>query len=370
MSSRAVGLLMHGRRLRSTAPDGTPARRTICYNIRHGALPARSRNPPAHRAGRADAGAAVHDAVPHRSRARLLHDPRSARPRRRFRHRAGGEPDFRRAGRAVGGVGVAADGRAGERAAGRARARPRHHDARRAARGASGAGVSRRAGRPSDRDQPGAARAPGGDAQGASTCRCCGTTASTRCPTVRSSCSPTSSSTRCRCTRRSSRSTAGTSAWSGSTSRATSPSASPTSRSRCSISCCRRRCATRRSARCSNGARTIWRSRSDAASCARAAPRWSIDYGHVESAAGETLQAVGRHGFADPLGAPGQVDLTAHVDFQALRARRREHGRARARPARAGRIPAPHGHRAPRHRAQGRASRRTRPATSTSRSRA
>ena len=44
----------------------------------------------------------------------------------------------------------------------------------------------------------------------------------------------------------------------------------------------------------------------------------AIDYGHVESAVGETLQAVGRHGFADPLGAPGQVDLTAHVDFQAL----------------------------------------------------
>jgi SAM-dependent MidA family methyltransferase len=44
-----------------------------------------------------------------------------------------------------------------------------------------------------------------------------------------------------------------------------------------------------------------------------------IDYGHVESAAGETLQAVGRHGFADPLGMPGTVDLTAHVDFQALR---------------------------------------------------
>jgi SAM-dependent MidA family methyltransferase len=43
-----------------------------------------------------------------------------------------------------------------------------------------------------------------------------------------------------------------------------------------------------------------------------------IDYGHVESAQGETLQAVGRHGFADPLGAPGTVDLTAHVDFQAL----------------------------------------------------
>jgi len=44
-----------------------------------------------------------------------------------------------------------------------------------------------------------------------------------------------------------------------------------------------------------------------------------IDYGHLESAAGETLQAVGRHSFTDPLGTPGQVDLTAHVNFEALR---------------------------------------------------
>ncbi len=43
-----------------------------------------------------------------------------------------------------------------------------------------------------------------------------------------------------------------------------------------------------------------------------------IDYGHIESAPGETLQAVGGHGFVDPLGMPGEVDLTAHVDFQAL----------------------------------------------------
>jgi NADH dehydrogenase [ubiquinone] 1 alpha subcomplex assembly factor 7 len=43
-----------------------------------------------------------------------------------------------------------------------------------------------------------------------------------------------------------------------------------------------------------------------------------IDYGHAESALSETLQAVGRHGFADPLAAPGEVDLTAHVDFAAL----------------------------------------------------
>jgi NADH dehydrogenase [ubiquinone] 1 alpha subcomplex assembly factor 7 len=43
-----------------------------------------------------------------------------------------------------------------------------------------------------------------------------------------------------------------------------------------------------------------------------------IDYGHAESAPGETLQAVGRHALVDPLTAPGDIDLTAHVDFQAL----------------------------------------------------
>jgi SAM-dependent MidA family methyltransferase len=43
-----------------------------------------------------------------------------------------------------------------------------------------------------------------------------------------------------------------------------------------------------------------------------------VDYGHVESAIGDTLQAVGRHDVAEPLRTPGEVDLTAHVDFQAL----------------------------------------------------
>jgi SAM-dependent MidA family methyltransferase len=43
-----------------------------------------------------------------------------------------------------------------------------------------------------------------------------------------------------------------------------------------------------------------------------------IDYGHGASAAGETLQAMGQHAAANPLLAPGEVDLTAHVDFQAF----------------------------------------------------
>jgi NADH dehydrogenase [ubiquinone] 1 alpha subcomplex assembly factor 7 len=43
-----------------------------------------------------------------------------------------------------------------------------------------------------------------------------------------------------------------------------------------------------------------------------------IDYGHAQSAAGETLQAIGKHAYANPLSMPGGIDLTAHVDFQAL----------------------------------------------------
>jgi NADH dehydrogenase [ubiquinone] 1 alpha subcomplex assembly factor 7 len=43
-----------------------------------------------------------------------------------------------------------------------------------------------------------------------------------------------------------------------------------------------------------------------------------IDYGHTESGIGDTLQAVGGHAYTNPLLAPGLVDLTAHVDFQAL----------------------------------------------------
>jgi SAM-dependent MidA family methyltransferase len=45
-----------------------------------------------------------------------------------------------------------------------------------------------------------------------------------------------------------------------------------------------------------------------------------IDYGHLKSSAGNTLQALGAHKFADPLEKPGEVDLTSHVDFEALKA--------------------------------------------------
>ena len=43
-----------------------------------------------------------------------------------------------------------------------------------------------------------------------------------------------------------------------------------------------------------------------------------VDYGHAESAAGDTLQAVRDNRPCDPLDAPGETDLTVHVDFAAL----------------------------------------------------
>jgi NADH dehydrogenase [ubiquinone] 1 alpha subcomplex assembly factor 7 len=51
-----------------------------------------------------------------------------------------------------------------------------------------------------------------------------------------------------------------------------------------------------------------------------------IDYGHARSAAGETLQAVRGHRYADPWEAPGESDLTVHVDFEALAAAARAEG--------------------------------------------
>lgn len=44
----------------------------------------------------------------------------------------------------------------------------------------------------------------------------------------------------------------------------------------------------------------------------------AIDYGYANTQVGETLQAVRRHAYADPLETPGQTDLSAHVDFGAL----------------------------------------------------
>jgi SAM-dependent MidA family methyltransferase len=43
-----------------------------------------------------------------------------------------------------------------------------------------------------------------------------------------------------------------------------------------------------------------------------------VDYGHEQSASGDTLQAVRGHAYAAVLASPGEQDVTAHVDFQAV----------------------------------------------------
>ena len=52
----------------------------------------------------------------------------------------------------------------------------------------------------------------------------------------------------------------------------------------------------------------------------------AIDYGYAATQPGETLQGVRRHAYADPLDSPGEVDLSAHVDFYALGAAARAGG--------------------------------------------
>jgi SAM-dependent MidA family methyltransferase len=53
-----------------------------------------------------------------------------------------------------------------------------------------------------------------------------------------------------------------------------------------------------------------------------------LDYGPAESGPGDSLQALSRHGRADPLGPPGSADITAHVDFAALARAGRARGAA------------------------------------------
>lgn len=73
------------------------------------------------------------------------------------------------------------------------------------------------------------------------------------------------------------------------------------------------------------GAVFEWRSDAVVTELARRLVRFGgaaliVDYGHAPSAFGDTLQAVRGHAYADPLEAPGEADLTAHVDFAAIAA--------------------------------------------------
>jgi SAM-dependent MidA family methyltransferase len=56
----------------------------------------------------------------------------------------------------------------------------------------------------------------------------------------------------------------------------------------------------------------------------------AIDYGYGATQTGETLQAVRQHAFADPLEAPGETDISAHVNFGVLAEAARASGLATA----------------------------------------
>lgn len=51
-----------------------------------------------------------------------------------------------------------------------------------------------------------------------------------------------------------------------------------------------------------------------------------IDYGHLATGYGDTLQAVRNHQYDPPLAHPGQADITSHVDFEQLVCRARAEG--------------------------------------------
>ncbi|ADZ69624.1 class I SAM-dependent methyltransferase [Polymorphum gilvum] len=51
-----------------------------------------------------------------------------------------------------------------------------------------------------------------------------------------------------------------------------------------------------------------------------------VDYGHMHTAPGDTLQALRRHAHDDVLASPGVADLTAHVDFESLAQAARDGG--------------------------------------------
>ena len=59
----------------------------------------------------------------------------------------------------------------------------------------------------------------------------------------------------------------------------------------------------------------------------------AIDYGYERTQTGETLQAVKSHAFAEPLDAPGEADISAHVNFGVLAEAAEDH-RPRGRAAR------------------------------------
>ena len=261
----------------------------------------------------------------------LLCDPRSARRARRFHHRARDQPDVRRADRAVAAptCGTAPGGR------------PSHYVELGPGRGTLAADALRAmakagldAAGPLRRDQPGAARGAG---RARARRRLASTTSSTlpddraaarrRQRILRRAADPPAGRDAAR---------AGTSGWSP-------------ARTRCSCRSPGRPCPTRSFPRSLRDAapridpRDLARRVAIAARPRRAARRrraarcWSIDYGYDGPALGDTLQAVRGHAYANPFEAPGEHDLTAHVDFATLAAAAQAEGARRMGPVDAGR---------------------------------
>ncbi len=120
---------------------------------------------------------------------------------------------------------------------------------------------------------------------------------------------------------------------------AISRSALPPMRCRNSTASCRRKSRRRRSERSSSGATTSMRSISRAA-CVTNGAALFIDYGHIESDVGETLQSVNEHAFADPLSAPGAGRHHRACRLFHLWSGRREHGDGGSGSGHAGAVPA------------------------------
>ena len=194
--------------LRCAAQPGAAARRGRRDPAR-GRAP-RDRSPPTGRSGSTPTWRCASG-----TRARLLRDPRSARRGGRLHHRAGDQPDVRRADRPLAGAGLATTRAARPLRARRARSGARHADARRAARRR---GRCRAFAPPRAlwlvETSPALRGAAGGDARRGTRRHWHEPARGAAARAARSS-SPTSSSTRCRSARSSAPSAAGASALVG-----------------------------------------------------------------------------------------------------------------------------------------------------------
>ena len=251
--------------------------------------------------------------------ARLLHgDPRAFRPRGRFHHRAGSQPDVRRAGRRLAGRGMARLRPAACRGDRRDRPRPRHADEGHGRTlGQLDAGLARRRRLRPRRDQPASAAVQQREPRAQRAALSWHDRGSTRCRPAAASSSPTSSSTPC-------------------------PSANSSRRRRMAANGRRPRRRRRLPSRPASLARrppccpptppprltaASSRSRPPAEALMSASPTRMaehggaglfVDYGHLGPASATRCRRCADTLREDPLANPGEADLTAHVDFAAL----------------------------------------------------